>query len=375
GAGHRRHRARACRRRRARAGRGLPGLLGRLPGDAGGNRDRERCPVPRGRRRAPALHPLPQRRAGARRRAGRPGPSRTGGFRPGRRLMRELVIELAAGPVHGLHWGEAGQPRVLALHGWLDNAASFVPLAAHLHGIDLVAIDLPGHGRSAHLPPGADYSFAAAMHCVLDVADALGWERFALLGDSMGAGIASMVAAGCPQRVARLLAIEALGALPETAANTVPRLREAVAAGRAQRDKRLRVFTELETPVRARTQARTGSMDAASARLLVERGVRALRLDDGSSGWEWSTDPRLTLPTMLRPSEEQVRALIAGIDCPTRVIHADPPQRYLPEPQRSERAALLPRGELVVLPGGHHLHMEQPEAVAAAIGDFFLDGT
>jgi pimeloyl-ACP methyl ester carboxylesterase len=53
------------------------------------------------------------------------------------------------------------------------------------------------------------------------------------------------------------------------------------------------------------------------------------------------------------------------------VVFADPPQTYLPEPLRSERAALLPRGELVVLPGSHHLHMETPSAVATAIGGFF----
>ncbi|WP_202843721.1 alpha/beta fold hydrolase [Luteimonas saliphila] len=284
--------------------------------------------------------------------------------------MRETTLEIPLGRLHGLRQGDPGQPRVLALHGWLDNAASFVPLAAHLHGIELVAIDLPGHGRSAHLPPGADYSFAAAVHSVLDAADALGWERFALLGHSMGAGIASLVAAACPQRVERLVAIEALGALPDIPENTVRRLRDAVAAGRALAGKRLRVFTDLETPVRARTLALTGAMDEAAARLLVERGVREVLVDDARRGWEWSSDPRLTLPTMLRMTEAQVRALIAGIECPTRVIHADPPQPYLPEPRRSEHAALLPRGELVVLPGGHHLHMEQPQAVAAAIGDF-----
>ena len=64
--------------------------------------------------------------------------------------------------------------------------------------------------------------------------------------------------------------------------------------------------------------------------------------------------------------------MISGIECPTRVIFADPPQSYLPEPLRSERAALLPSGELVVLQGSHHLHMEAPEAVAAAIGGFFF---
>jgi pimeloyl-ACP methyl ester carboxylesterase len=67
-----------------------------------------------------------------------------------------------------------------------------------------------------------------------------------------------------------------------------------------------------------------------------------------------------------------VRNLIAGIECPTRVIYADPPQPYLPEPLRSEHVALLPRGERVIVPGTHHLHMEQPAVVAAAIGDFLI---
>lgn len=284
-------------------------------------------------------------------------------------MMREVTIDIAIGRVYGLRQGEAGQPKVLALHGWLDNAASFVPLAAHLPGIELVAIDLPGHGRSAHLPAGADYSFAGAMHNVLDVADALGWERFTLLGHSMGAGIASLVAAACPERIARLVAIEALGALPETAGNTVPRIRKALAAGRRP-GQRLRVFTELDTPVRARTLARIGTIGEASAQLLVERGVREVRVDDARAGWEWSSDPRLMLPTMVRMTEEQVRALVAGIECPTKVVYADPPQSYLPEPRRSEHVALLPRGEMVVLAGGHHLHMDRPAEVAAAIADF-----
>lgn len=280
---------------------------------------------------------------------------------------REVAIDIPLGRIAALRWGQAGMPRVLALHGWLDNAASFVPLAAHLRGLDLVAIDLPGHGRSAHLPPGVDYSFAGAMHSVLDVADALGWERFALLGHSMGAGIASLLAAASPQRVERLLAIEALGALPETAENTVSRLRDAVAATRALPGKRLRTFDSLEPAIRARVNGHVVRVAADAARLLVERGVRQVE-----GGWEWSSDPRLTVPTMVRMTEEQIRALVAGIECPTRVIYADPPQPYLPEPRRSAHAALLPRGEMVVLPGSHHLHMETPAAVAATIGDFFL---
>lgn len=287
-------------------------------------------------------------------------------------VMHEFTVDTPTGRIAGLRNAhvapDASVPRVLALHGWLDNAASFVPLTAHLEGIDLVAPDLPGHGRSAHLPRGADYSFAGAMYAVLDVADALGWERFALLGHSMGAGIASMVAAGAPERIERFVAIEALGALPDTVDNTVPRLRDAVSASRALPRKRLRVFETLEPAIRARMQS--NGLSEPVARLLVERGVRRAATG-GKEGFEWSSDPRLTLPTMVRMTVEQVQALIRGIECPTRVIYADPPQSYLPEPLRSEYAALLPDGDLTVIAGSHHLHMEDPGAVAAAIGDFF----
>ncbi len=279
--------------------------------------------------------------------------------------MLEFTLDTPLGHIAGLRRTLAGAPRVLALHGWLDNAASFVPLAPWLDGIDLVAVDLPGHGASAHLPAGADYSFAGTVNALLDIADALQWPRFALLGHSMGAGIGSLLAAACPQRIERLVAIEALGALAEVPERTVSRLRDAVAATRALPGKRLRVFADRDDAVRARMQA--NALSEPVARLLVERGTKAV---DG--GYVWSSDPRLTLPTMLRLTEAQIENLIAGIACPTLVIHADPPQPYLPEPLRSRRAGLLPQGELHVIAGSHHLHMEDAQAVAAAIGDFFV---
>lgn len=283
----------------------------------------------------------------------------------GAAAMQEFSLDIPLGRIAGLRAGNAGAPKVLALHGWLDNAASFVPLSAHLHGIDLVAPDLPGHGRSAHLPAGADYSFAGAMDAVLDIADALQWDRFALLGHSMGAGIGSLLAAACPQRIARFVAIEALGALAEAPERTVARLREAVAARRALPGKRLRVFADVDIAIAARMLA--NALSEPVARLLVERGLVAVH-----GGHAWSSDPRLTLPTPVRMTEAQVHDLVAGIACPTRVIYADPAQPYLPDPLRRDRAALLPHGDMIVLRGGHHLHMEDPAAVATAIGDFLL---
>ena len=282
--------------------------------------------------------------------------------------MREFVVDTAFGRLTGLRCGTSGTPRVLALHGWLDNAASFVPLAAQWDNIELVALDLPGHGASAHLPPSADDTAATAARAAFAAADALGWDRFHLLGHSLGGAVASVMAAAMPQRITRLALIEALGALAEHEARTAARLREAFAAHANLAGKTLRVFADLATAVRARMQA--NGLSEAVARLLVERGIAPVPADEQQGGYVWRSDPRLTLPTAVRMSETQVRDVVAGIQCPTRVVYAEPAQAYFPDVLRRQRAALLARGELVVMAGGHHLHMEDPAGVATAFGDF-----
>ncbi|HYG06350.1 MAG TPA: alpha/beta hydrolase [Stenotrophomonas sp.] len=281
--------------------------------------------------------------------------------------MREFACTLPFGELRGLRCGMEGGRRVLALHGWLDNAASFLPLAAELRGLDLVMIDLPGHGHSAALPAGSEYTMIGAIGNVLAVADALGWERFTLLGHSMGAGIASLVAAAVPARIEALVVIEALGGLGETVENTASRLRQSVEAAHALAGKALRVFPNLEAPVRARMMA--NQLSEASARLLVERGVRAV-----PGGYSWGSDQRLTLPTAVRMTEAQIDVLVAAIECPTLVVFATPAQPYFPEPLRTRRAQLLRNGQLQLLEGTHHLHMEMPAAVAALLQPF-LDAT
>lgn len=46
---------------------------------------------------------------------------------------------------------------MIALHGWLDNAASFSLLAPLLANQRILALDLDGHGYSGHRPAGAQY--------------------------------------------------------------------------------------------------------------------------------------------------------------------------------------------------------------------------
>ncbi|MCS3810283.1 alpha/beta hydrolase [Xanthomonas sp. 4461] len=280
--------------------------------------------------------------------------------------LEPFACELAIGRVTGLRSAQRGPRRVLALHGWLDNAASFVPLSAHLHApdLDLVLLDLPGHGHSAWLPMGAEYTLSSAIHNLLQVADALGWDRFTLLGHSLGGGVASLMAAAAPERIAALVVIEALGALAEPVEGTAERLRDSVRSTRTLAQRPLRVFTSMEAPVRARMMA--NQLTEPAARLLVERGLRVVE-----GGYSWCTDPRLTLPTAIRMTEAQIDALLAAIACPTQAIFATPGQPYFSAPLRDHRVAMVPDARLHLLPGTHHVHMEAPQAVAAVIDGFW----
>ena len=274
--------------------------------------------------------------------------------------MNAFELDISIGKITGLRQGVAGAPKVLALHGWLDNAASFEPMAPYFDALDFVAVDLPGHGASAHLPAGVAYTFELAVLNVLDIADALGWTEFHLVGHSMGAGIASLVAASAPERVLSLVCIEALGGLAEEAGKTTQRMRESVASSRAMVNKPLRVFPEIAPAIKARMVA--NSLSEPAARLLVERGLKTV-----PGGFQWRTDQRLTVPTWLRPVDAQIEDVLAHIECPTEVVFAEPAQPYLPDDVRRRYVDRLKQGRLHVFEGTHHLHMEMPAEIASVI--------
>lgn len=137
------------------------------------------------------------------------------------RLTRALVVPVPHGQLAGKQWGpDDGQP-VLALHGWLDNAAVFEPLVPFLKSeFKLVALDLPGHGLSSHLPQRCHYTRDRYIEEVLSAVDHLKWDTFSVLGHGMGAGIAYYLAAFHPDRVSRLAVIE--GSFPATCPGTEP---------------------------------------------------------------------------------------------------------------------------------------------------------
>ncbi|MGE8169389.1 alpha/beta hydrolase [Pseudomonas putida] len=263
-------------------------------------------------------------------------------------------IELAAhlfGPPDGLP--------VIALHGWLDNANSFVHLAPRLSGLRIVALDLAGHGYSAHRPAGAGYTLADYAHDVLRVAEQLGWQRFALLGHSLGAIISVQLAGALPERVSHLALID--GVVPPTGSETdaAERLGMALQAQLRLDGKRKSVYRSEEEGVQARMKGMVAvSHDA--AQWLAQRGLMPV-----PGGYSWRSDSRLTLPSPMRLSQAQAMAFVHRVQCPTCLVVAA-------EGMLARNTELLDQlpFEQVTLPGGHHLHLND-EHGAALVADCF----
>lgn len=273
------------------------------------------------------------------------------------------VVEtmLADGRLAGLSWGREDAPTWLALHGWLDNAASFsrlAPLLVERLGIRIVAIDFAGHGRSRHHPPGVDYAIWDYLHDVLDALDSLGLERAGLLGHSMGAGVSCLLAAAVPERVERLMLIDGLGTLSTPAEETAAQLRQGL-LGHRRRTSPAPRYPDLESAIAARVSGGVTPLDAQTAEPLVMRNIE----HDARGGCRLRTDGRLLRPSLVRFCPEQALALLAAIKAPALLIEGD--RGILGERDYAQRARKAVRQlQRCLLPGGHHLHLE-PAAVNA----------
>ncbi len=275
---------------------------------------------------------------------------------------REIVLQLPYLRLAALEWGPADGRKVIALHGWLDNAASFSGLAPLLDGLHIVAIDLPGHGRSDHRPVNANHHFVDWVPEIAGAADALGWPRFSLLGHSMGAGISSLLPAVYPDRVERVVLLEGAGPLAAAAEKAPEQLVAALADEERQAGSPPRIFPDFETAVAARL--RDSDLDAESARVLVDRGTEI-----GDGGLRFTFDPRLKTRSRVRFTENQVLAFLAAIGCPVLAVRALQGWPF-PLDVVMARMKVIKGLERAEVEGGHHVHLTHPERVAPVIGEF-----
>ncbi len=130
--------------------------------------------------------------------------------------------ELPGVTLHYATWGTPQADRAVVLvHGQTANHREFVELGPALaaQGFYVVAPDLRGRGLSAK--PAHGYGIAFHANDLLALCDALGLSQVHVVGHSLGAAIGLYLAALYPQRVSKLVMIDAGGVVPPDTAQAL----------------------------------------------------------------------------------------------------------------------------------------------------------
>lgn len=245
-----------------------------------------------------------------------------------------LHVERLAGP--------PGRPgRLALLHGFTQSAAAWAPVAARLaaDGREVVAPDLPGHGRSALVE--TDLWGAADA-----VADAVGPATY--VGYSMGGRVLLHLALARPEVVQGLVLVSTSAGIDDDAERAARRTADDALAGRVEREG-VEAFVRwwLTLPLFATLPADAAAVDA--------------RLGGSAAG----------LASSLRlagaGTQEPLWHRLADVRAPALVVAGALDAVYAGRAARLV-ASLGGAAQLVVLDGcGHACHLERPDAFVAAL--------
>lgn len=276
---------------------------------------------------------------------------------------RDHLLDLNGIEVAVRTWGPEDGIPLLALHGWLDNAASFERLAPMLEDCFVVAPDLVGHGRSDHRRHDSGYYLWEHAEDMLAVTDSLGLAQFHVLAHGMGSGVASLLAA-MTSGIASMIFLDGMGA-PFTVADDdrvqhlarAYRLKRMVQRSQAQgfSEPHGSRFDDLEAALEQRRKRLDGELSDDATRLLALRDLLQL-----SDGYCWRHDPRLVLPEPMPLTEREACDLLRQIRCPLYLMLGR--QGAFADNGFAQRKDALPsQAKVSWHPGGHHFHLEAPD--------------
>jgi len=275
----------------------------------------------------------------------------------------ETIITLPAGQVVLQDWGPKDAPVIVCLHGWLDNLASFYPLAKKLsNDFHLLLIDLPGHGQSAPLPEGGHYYIWHNVELLHQLLQQQKLEKVHFLGHSMGGVIASLFAGSFTEQVESLILLDSLGPMVDSSENSPKQLAKAILDSQRSASP-LRIFPSINDALLARKRSSPMMTDDALLPI-VERNLNRVE-----GGYSWATDSRLRQQSKVRLTEDQVKAFFAEIDIPVQLIVAE--QGIIPSAWLRQRKAYLSDVQQMNVSGHHHFHAEITGADVSA--DYIKD--
>ena len=272
-------------------------------------------------------------------------------------MPTELRVSLPHLRMRGLIWGDLSKEPIIALHGWLDNAASFYSLAPLLDEYQVIAPDLAGHGFSDHRPVGTPYYVWDNVADVLALADYLELNSFHLVGHSMGAGIASLLSAVAPERVKSVVLLDGLVPITTPAEQSPQQMAMALRQRKRIAERSQRCYHRFEDAIVVRAKSQYPVPYDASKELVS----RAITQTD--AGWQWHTDPYLFAPSVLRLTEGQVAEFLRVIKSSVLLCLA---KGGIATEQTHQLANYVTDIEIEFFAGGHHFHLEDRYVAAVA---------
>lgn len=285
------------------------------------------------------------------------------------RQADEIAFEVDGLTYRGLVWGNPSDPLVFAIHGWLDNALSFVRLAPLLEGYRVLSIDLSGHGFSSHRSPDASYHIWDDVPQLLSIVEQLGVASLHVVGHSRGAAVAGAFAVALEEKCASLSMLDGMISRSFENDNGAELFIGSIAERKKYMARPPRIFPDIEDFINSRSRY---GFTRENAELLVPR---ALRQVDG--GWLLLSDPKLFGSSTVKLSEEASNSFYRAMKCPVTAITGD--KGFFTSDDAQAKIAGI--GELVepfypvVVPGPHHFHMEGDlQALANMLLGFFATG-
>ncbi|MBV33657.1 MAG: alpha/beta hydrolase [Porticoccaceae bacterium] len=269
-------------------------------------------------------------------------------------------------------WGVSGSIPVIALHGWLDNAATFDRMIPHIKDMHILAVDSAGHGLSDFRSPDAWYDLFQEVHDVISIAKQMNWDRFSLIGHSRGALIAALVAGVFPRLIRRLFMIDGHISIAGENHDAARQLGKSIREEQLFTSSGPTFFTTFRKAVIARANGFL-PLEEDAAEVLAKRGVRKC-----DRGYYWHNDQRLKCSPSLRLTRGQIENFLEAITAPTKMIMAT--KGVFVDSKNSEqhiKKYINPRNHIAnfvkeEMDGGHHLHLEsRAKDVACSISQDF----
>jgi esterase len=266
--------------------------------------------------------------------------------------VQRVDNDTADGTVSVLRWGER-PPRVVYLHGGGQNAHTWDTVIVGL-GEPALAVDLPGHGRSAWREDG-DYSPRLNAATLAPVLHELAADAEVVVGMSLGGLTAIRLATIAPDLVRQLVLVDVTPSAMERHAELTADQRGTVALMQGER-----VF-----PTFAAMLELTAAAAPHRDRQSLRRGVfhNSRRLDDGT--WTWRYDMIRAVPDFSGLWDD-----VAALDAPVTLIRgAD--SGFVTDEDAAElsRRAKRFRGMRMVEGSGHSVQSDRPGVLVDIVRD------